>query len=300
MRQSSKKSVAALRGPYGALLIFMATMISSSEASTRNTGMFPNKSQRSVFQLKLNLKPTAQAVNIFPIQTVIREPMPIQSSSEIPITTDAANLAIDFEKALVAVNQNQGEIHVGHLLSACERLEITMRKIGFGKGANDIAGNMAKIRAIYHKVSTDKRNSMSELLRYEQAAGIHDGKSIKNSSATMGLLWLGRSLNYQYDMFRHMLDHNGEPYEAACYAYENSMKPHLSWPVQKVCQTALKKVKVLRRKKMLAGIGGFSEDCFGNCEDQATRNDLRQVVRCLEPMICRWRQVFSEMGLGEI
>jgi hypothetical protein len=116
----------------------------------------------------------------------------------------------------------------------------------------------------------------------------------------MGLLWLGRSLNYQYDMFRHMLDHNGEPYEAACYAYENSMKPHLSWPVQKVCQAALKKVKELRREKMLAGIGGFSEDCFGNCEDQATRNDLRQVVRCLEPMICRWRQVFSEMGLGEI
>mmetsp|Transcript_14940 Transcript_14940/g.36382 ORF Transcript_14940/g.36382 Transcript_14940/m.36382 type:complete len:285 (+) Transcript_14940:39-893(+) len=225
------------------------------------------------------------------------------------ICTDAASLASDFQKALVVVNQQRGDIHVGHLISACEGLEATMRRIGFVQGASDIAANLSKIRTVYNQVSPDKRDSMPELLQYEMGLGIHSASkkssrskaAIKDTSATMGLLWLGRSLNYQYDMFQQLLlDGNVQPYEAACCAYERNMKPHLSWPLQKVCQVALKKLKVLRREHMLAGIGGFSEECYGACEDQATRHDLRRVIRCLEPMLGRWQQVFSEMGLGDI
>ena len=159
-----------------------------------------------------------------------------------------------------------------------------MRTIGFGRGADDIQSNVAKIRNIYNKVSVEKRDSMPELLRYELEMGIvNEGKkkSFKTSSATMGLLWLGRSLNYQHNMFMHLLDNEQrEPYEAACFAYENSMKQHMPWAMQKVCQTALKTLKGLRRDAILANIGGFSQDCYGNCEDEATRNDMRHVIRC--------------------
>ncbi|CAJ1964969.1 unnamed protein product [Cylindrotheca closterium] len=217
------------------------------------------------------------------------------------ICTDAASLASDFQKALVVMNQQKDDIHVGHLLSACEGLEATMRRIGFAQGASDIAANLSKIRTVYHQVSPDKRDSMPEILQYEKTMMMTDSKAIKDTSATMGLLWLGRSLNYQYDMFQQLLlDVNVQPYEAAYCAYERNMKPHLSWPLQKVCQVALKKLKVLRRERMLACIGGFSEECYGACEDQATRHDLQRVVRCLEPMLGRWRQVFSDMGLGDI
>lgn len=218
------------------------------------------------------------------------------------ICTDAANLASDFQKALVVVNQQKGDIHVGHLLSACEGLEATMRRVGFVKGASDINTNLSKIKAVYYQVAPDKRDSMPELLHYEKKLGIHaNTKAIKDTSATMGLLWLGRSLNYQYDMFQELLvEESVQPYEAAYCAYERNMKPHLSWPLQKVCQVALQKMKLLKRERMLADIGGFSEDCYGACEDHATKRDLTKVIRCLEPMLGRWKQVFAEMGLGDI
>lgn len=220
------------------------------------------------------------------------------------ISTNAKNLAIDFEKAIIAINKNREDIHVGKLLSACETLETTMRDIGFGRGADDIASNVAKIRNIYNKISLDKRDSMPELLQYELQHGITNNaeknERTPNNSATMGLLWLGRSLNYQQDMFQNMLDTNQEPYEAACHAYENCMKTYLPWPMQRAAALGLRTLKNLQRNTILANIGGFSEECYGYCEDQATRNDLRQVVHCLQPILCRWKEVFSELNLGDI
>jgi hypothetical protein len=62
--------------------------------------------------------------------------------------------------------------------------------MGFGTSANDIANNMAKIRSTCDKLPSSERDSMSVLLKYEKdAAGMH-------SSATVGFLWLGRSINY--------------------------------------------------------------------------------------------------------
>lgn len=217
------------------------------------------------------------------------------------ICTAAAHLATDFQKALVEVNQQREDIHVGHLLSACEGLEAAMRRIGFVQSASDINTNLSKIRTVYNQVSPDKRDSMPALLQYEMNETQSSTKTLRDSSATHGLLWLGRSLNYQFDMFQQLLlDGNIQPYEAACCAYERNMKPHLSWAFQKVCQVGLKQLKGFPREHMLAGIGGFAHDCYGACEDEATKNDLLRVIRCLEPMLGRWRQVFSEMGLGEI
>lgn len=273
------------------LLLFLLDAPSFTNGSTQVS----NYSPKTIIQPSADISSSDSISNSF------------TDTSIISTCTDAAKLATDFQKALVAVNQERDEIHVGHLLSACEGLETTMRKIGFHQSASDIAANLAKIRTIYLQVSPNKRNSMPELLQYEVNLGIHGhndqikSKFIKDSSATMGFLWLGRSLNYQYDMFEQLLlDGNIQPYEAACCAYERNMKPHLSWPLRKVCQVALRQLKMIRRENILAGIGGFAEERYGACEDQATKNDLRQVLCCLEPMLGRWRQVFSEMGLEEI
>ena len=143
---------------------------------------------------------------------------------------------------------------------------------------------------------------MASLLEYESdSCMIVKGKDgFPEKSAAMGFLWLGRSLNYQYDMFSHMLDHNAEPFEAARHAYDRDLKPHLSWPLQKLCQAAMTSLKPKRQKEMLAQIGGFQEECYGNSEDQATRRDLRQMMDSLKPMLCRWKQVFSELDLEAI
>lgn len=216
------------------------------------------------------------------------------------VTTDIAELADCFQNALIAVNQDENEIHVGKLLLACEQLESTMRRIGFTQSAKDIAGNIKKIRSVYCKLPESSRDCMPAILEHEIKSGVNM-KRIPENSAACGFLWLGRSLNYQYDMFCHMLDdEDAAPYEAASAAYERDLRPYLSWPIQKICQAGMCTLKSKRRKQIFADIGGFSEECYGEREEEATKKDLRHMMDYIKAMLCRWRQVCSDLELGVI
>ena len=132
-------------------------------------------------------------------------PSTTKSKSSSP-ASDLSDLACHFEQAISALNQGKDDIHVGKLLLACERLERTMRKIGFNQSAKDIAGNVSKIRNVYNSMPSNERNSMPALLQHELNTGVitKGSKKLKEKSAAMGFLWLGRSINYQYDMFQHV------------------------------------------------------------------------------------------------
>ena len=111
-------------------------------------------------------------------------------------------------------------------------------------------------------------------------------------------------------MFRHMLENEEcTPYEAANHAYCSSLKSHLSWPLQKLCQTALRTIKPIQKQTILAKIGGYEEEekQYGNNNEQqydniiaTTKNDLKQVVESWKPMIKRWNQIFTDMGWEEL
>jgi Glycolipid transfer protein (GLTP) len=242
------------------------------------------------------------------------------TSNANTLTTEVGILAKNFQQAIQAINQDEEQIHVGHLLLACDKLQHTMRQVGFNQGANDIAGNIGKIRTLYDVAPPSQRDSMPALLKYELETGVHgeplssssqdqaEGKKqhqyathhIKDKSATMGFLWLGRALHYQYDMFNNMLDRDEEPYEAAARAYETDLKPHHSWAVQKICQAALGSLRPMRRATVFARIGGFEEETFGNQEDQATRRDLKQMMESWKPMLSQWKKIFDDFGLDSI
>jgi len=219
----------------------------------------------------------------------------IQSLS---VRTDVADLAQDFHAAIQAMNQDDNDIHVGRLLNACDRLEDTMEKIGFKQGAKDIGMNIRKIRNMYCKVPACQRDTMPALLRYEKEMGMHSN-GIKDPSAAMGFLWLGRVLNYQYSMFKLMLDENEEPYDAARRAYDLYLKHHQSWAVQKVCQAAMTTLKPMKKTSVFSRFGGFEEDCFGPMEHDATNRDLYELMDCWQPLLNRWKKVFSDLNLGE-
>ena len=221
-----------------------------------------------------------------------------QATQSSSVRTDVADLAKDFHAAIQAINQDNDDIHVGHLLSACERLENTMQKIGFKQGAKDIGANIQKIRNLHDRAPASQRDFMPALLRYEMETGIH-ANGIKDPSATMGFLWLGRALNYQYGMFKLMLDENEEPYCAARRAYDKDLKHHQSWAVQKVCQAALTTLKPMKRISVFSRFGGFEEDCFGPQEHDATNRDLYELMDTWRPLLKRWKKVFSDLDLGE-
>jgi Glycolipid transfer protein (GLTP) len=229
-------------------------------------------------------------------RTTVKKPsLSVQTPS---MRTAIADLANDFHAAIQAINQDDDDIHVGRLLNACDRLEQTMQNIGFKQGAKDIGGNIRKIRNIYVKAPPSQRDLMPALLRYEMDSGIHDN-GIKDPSAAMGFLWLGRTLNYQYDMFKLMLDENEEPYYAARRAYDLDLKHHQSWAVQKVCQAAMTTLKPMKRTSMFSRFGGFEENCFGQQEHDATNRDLYDLMESWQPLLTRWKKVFSDLDLGE-
>jgi len=239
------------------------------------------------------------------------------SSSSSTTTTATAELANCFERAYLDNNNNNGEIHVGNLLLACEQLESTMRRIGLAQCANTMAGNIARIKTVYHQLPESCRDSMPALLQYEinsnkvqQINNQHKPNNnkikIPDQSATCGFLWLGRSLSYQQHFFRYLLEHDDcTLYQAATVAYEHDMKHHLSWPLQKFVQaamaTTLQRNEKFQRNQLLAQMGGFSSlDNDSNSDDHhqaATTQDLRHTMESLQPMLCRWRQVFDEFEL---
>jgi len=251
------------------------------------------------------------------------QPVGIESSATITtdtVATDMAEMAKDFEQILVASSSsssvNMYDLNVGNLLTACDRLENAMRQIGFTQSANDISGNVKKIRNVYNRLPPQERDSLISIVQHEFETGVHGNGSsnhdvntnthtLKDSSATMGFLWLGRSINYQNDMFRQMLDHDDEkssPYNAAKHAYETNLKPHLPWTLQKVSQSAMKRLKPLQMPKteLFCRIGGFQQNSYGCQEEQATKRDLRKVVNSWQPMLNQWKKTFRDLDLAQI
>lgn len=221
----------------------------------------------------------------------------------VPPVTDSplSMLAEDFDHALVEMNQNKEDIHVGHLLSACEKLQSTIRDLGFVSSANDMANNIAKIRSTYDKLPATRRDSMPVLLQYEQDVGITERDRINDSSATMGLLWLGRSINYQYDMFQYILENpEASPYDAASHAYGATVKPHLSWPLQRLGQAALNGLRSMQKQTILAHMGGFDEEEYSMANDCVTKQGMRRVLATWNPIIRRWNQVLEDMGIESL
>jgi len=211
-------------------------------------------------------------------------------------------LAEDFEHAMVVMNQNQEDIHVGHLLTACDKLQSTVRGMGFVSSANDMARNIAKIRNTYEKLPPTKRDSMPVLLQYERDVGIvSEPDRIADSSATMGLLWLGRSINYQYEMFQHILENpEASPYDAASHAYTSTVKPHLSWALQRLGQAALNGLRSMQKETILAHMGGFDEEDYSTANDSATKQGMKKVLATWNPIIRRWNQVLEDMGIESL
>jgi hypothetical protein len=232
-------------------------------------------------------------------------------------STDVVELAAIFEDVLVVSKNtaaaNDGEleqesetIHVGRLLCACEQLERVIRKIGlcFIQSANDIAKNIKKVRNVYDRLDDDKRDrdAISTIVEYEIASGVHsDRQSFAEHSASQGLLWLARSINFQHMFYGHMLNHDdAEPYEAAMLSYEAALSPHLPWPLQTVSQAALLMISATSKRSIYSSIGGFPDGSFGEMEEQATKLEVRRVLNAWEPLLARYRQIFAELDLTSI
>ena len=203
------------------------------------------------------------------------------------------------------------DIHVGRLLEACEKLAETNRNMGFQQSANDLMGNILKVRNVYDTFpsnnSDNHKESIRNLIEYEIQIGTHKDptKNFDEHSASMGLLWLGRNINYQYDLFTHLIGPRGmEPYEAAKLAYVQDLKPHLNWTLQQVGQAALLALKPMKKSTILSKIAGMDiqsvdDDIDEDLYLETTQQDLKQILDIWEPLLHKYKQIFHDLDLGQ-
>jgi ribosomal protein S6 len=212
--------------------------------------------------------------------------------------TRVCALARCFE-TVFARNQNSqvdGDccIDTKKLLEACKNYVSVLKDMGERQIAYDMQGNVRKLEALYHTSPAHRRTTISELLEFEKKTGIHKPGRLKDPSGAMGLLWIHRSLSCQHRMYGMLLE-NRDPQEAAVEAYKAELQQYHGWVLQKL---ALGKT-ARPRHEILAKIGGFARESFGDREEAATVNDLHQLLSTWRPILDRCTRVYAELDIED-
>lgn len=223
-----------------------------------------------------------------------------RSSSKDITVTKLSGIIQGFQRAVPASRSSEGDLHVGKLLFAFQQMKGFMQDTGMSQVAKTIDHNIAKVEAVYRNAPAQTRDSLAALLRYEIASGVQHGKNgeLKDSSAAMGMAWLGRTLSYQQSMYHLILEENQVPLDAAYTAFQEHLKPHLHWTVGNVLQAAIRSLTPSTRESLFSKVGGFEEAYYGDNEDVATVRDLRQMTSLWQPLLDELEGVFADAGLN--
>ena len=203
-------------------------------------------------------------------------------------------LADEFEGVLEG-----NDIVLSQLLRACKRLEETMRLLGQTSTANDFHSNVEKVENLIQQAPAECRETMYALLAFEKSLGIHppnDGPKhrLRDPSAAMGLLWIERSLSFNYAMYSDVL-RKAEPVEAAMNAYQTVIEPFHSWTLRKLTAASIQHTTPARDQLFVQLAGNRADDPIL----KETQSDLFRLLNNLGPLIHRWRETFQELDLDD-
>jgi len=120
-------------------------------------------------------------------------------------------------------------------LEAAESLTTLFDVLGstaFGTVKSDMAGNIQKLRT-RRAEAPEKSATLQELVLAERAE--------KKKTATEGLLWLTRGLDFTAKGLRHNQDHPSEELSVSfTHAYGETLKPHHNFIIKGVFSVAMK------------------------------------------------------------
>lgn len=208
--------------------------------------------------------------------------------------TQLFKVATSFENVLSSGGQH---VDVDELLRACKVFAKIIRDIGHTSAARDMENNICKAEATYRAAPPDQRHSLALLLQLERDSGIHgEGGKLSDPSAAMGLLWLRRSLAFQSEMYRAILK-SKDPSDAARDAYRLHLQPFHGWALRQLFSVSFSSMP---RRDILAKLGGFQSQKFGDIEERATVEDLKWLVSVWQPILTQWQRTFEELGLEDV
>jgi hypothetical protein len=209
--------------------------------------------------------------------------------------TRAGQLVKCFELVLTG-DEVDGAIDMRNLLRACKECASVLKFIGQRLPAWEMEANIKKLEFSYQRTPAHHRKTVTELLEFEKATGVHQLGHLKDPSGAVALLWIRRSLSCQYRMYGMLLEKR-DPVEAAVEAYIAELRPYNGWMQQKIAMVLAKAVP--SREETLAGLGGFENRAFGDIEEMATVYDLRQLLLTWSPILARWKQIFQDLDMED-
>jgi hypothetical protein len=168
-------------------------------------------------------------------QEVIHLARPFPSVDRQSTTGTRAGQLVKCFKLVLTGDEVNGAIGMDNLLLACKECASVLKCIGQRLPAWEMTGNIKKLQASYQRTPAHRRKTMSELLEFEKATGVHSHQAghLKDPSGAVALLWIRRSLLYQYRMYSLLLQKR-DPVEAAVEAYNAEFRPYNGWMLQKI------------------------------------------------------------------
>jgi hypothetical protein len=214
------------------------------------------------------------------------------------MATRVGDLAKYFEPVLTG-RRNTSDIDTLHLLRACRRFESLMKEMGERQIAKDMEGNIEKVLALYQQTPSHRRKTVSALLEYEKATGIHGPHgTLKDPSAAVGILWIRRSLSFQSRMYTSLLEPGTDPKHATMAAYRSELQPYHGWALQQL-YTLLLQSSAPSRKKMLIKLGGLEGAHFGEENEQVILRDINYLLSTWRPIIGRCKHIYAALDLED-
>jgi Glycolipid transfer protein (GLTP) len=265
------------------------------------------------------------------------------------ITTLVGQVSHYFDHVLITSNHHHDgqlqydDIDVRQLLVACRHYADAMDTIRQRQSARDMRQNIRKVEQSYG--GDDDPNvvsSMRALLARElaQQSSLHeydddddaidddDQHSLQQQgrrkqqrkrlvklhehSCAIGLLWIRRSLEFQYELFHQLVDCNNDA--AITAAYDNTLRHYHGWALQKVYAVALA-ATAGNAMTTTAQLGGFFHNNVSSSPQQhtkgssslmtprqydTTRHDLQHLMDLWRPLLKVWNDIFDEFNLQDL
>jgi hypothetical protein len=229
-------------------------------------------------------------------QDLIHLPRPLPSVERQSTTGTRAGQLVKCFGLVLTGDEVNGIIDMENLLLACKECASVLKCMGQRLPAWEMEANIKKLEASYRRTPVHWRKTVSELLEFEKATGVYKAGHLKDPSGAVALLWIRRLLAYQYRMYDMLLEKR-DPVEAAVEAYDVELRPYNGWMLQKIGILLAKAAP--SREEILAGLGGFEKEAFGEIEEMLTVHDLRQFLSTLSPILVRWKQIYADLDMED-
>jgi hypothetical protein len=302
---------------------------SSGRLADRSSRSSHRSSQRLKRQRTTGSAPTTTTETINdcePLAFLFRDYGETTASEEEVITTLVGRVSHYFDNVIIKGGDNSNsnsnhahkdDIDVRRLLVACGHYAEAMDQIGQRQSARDMRQNIRKVE-LYG--GTDHHHySMRQLLRretetkptlHEYVVDENDNRhqrrlvKLNEHSSAIGLLWIRRSLEFQYELFHQLVRYNNDA--AITVAYDRTLRQYHGWALQKVYAVALA-ATAGNNLATTAQLGGFDNNGKNGSammmtprQYDATRRDLQHLMDQWRPLLQIWNEIFDELNLQDI